>query len=179
MTPRPANSAGGLRRLPVVLAILVVVVSAAFHVLAVRPAERRLASLEAALASRTPVVAVRPTSISAQSEIAARLGHFYAFFDSELSYADWLARFYDAAERTGVMTQRVEYRTTEPAGIPLVLHELSVPVTGDSSKIRSFCETVLSSIPVVSLDQITFRRPRATDAEVEADLRFTFYLPKQ
>ena len=178
VSPRGRNPAGAWRRAPVVLALAVLCSTAAFYIYALGPAEVRLQALEGALAVREPRAAVQPATLTPQAEIAGQLSQFYAFFDGELSYADWLARFYAAAAATGIAPQRVEYRSVEPAGLPLVLHEVSIPVTADYARIRAFSENVLINVPVASLDQITFRRPRADAAEVEADLRFTFYLTK-
>lgn len=172
------NLSSELTRLPVVLSILVMGVAAAFHAYALKPAEERLAVLERSLVHRT-IPAAPPARLTPQSDVAGKLGQFYAFFDGELSYVDWLARFYDMAERTGVSPQRVDYRRVEPEGIPLVLHEVSIPMTADYSRIRAFSEGVLNAVPVASLDQITFRRQRSDQPEVEADLRFSFYLPKK
>lgn len=162
-----------------VVAISVFGTAGALHVYAVKPAEERLAALELSIEKRTARAAAHPSRLKGQAEVAGKLGQFYAYFDGDLSYVDWLARFYDVAERTGVRVQRVDYRTVEPAGIPLVLHEVSVPMTADYARVRAFSEGVLTAVPIASLDQITFRRQRTNQAEVEADLRFSFYLPKK
>lgn len=167
-----------VRRVPVMLAIVVLGATAIFHGYALKPAEERLQTLERSINDRVPKGAAQPVQPTPQAELAGRLGQFYAFFDGELTYVDWLARFYAAASSTGIAAPRAEYRSVEPAGVPLVLHEVSIPVTGDYARIRAFAESVLNNVPVASLDQITFRRARAGDAEVEADLRFTFYLSK-
>lgn len=178
MSARAESFRNDVGRIPVVLAIVVLGAAAVFHGYAVKPAEERLEALERSIADRAPKARARPLRLTAQDEVAGRLGQFYAFFDGELSYVDWLARFYAAAASSGIATPRVEYRSVEPAGVPLVLHEVSIPVTGDYARIRAFTEGVLNNVPVASLDQITFRRARASEVEVEADLRFTFYLSK-
>jgi hypothetical protein len=166
------------RRVPVVLALVVLGAASVFQGYAVNPAEKRLEALEQSIAARAPKARAQPLRLTAQDDVAGRLGQFYAFFDGELSYVDWLARFYAAAASSGIAAPRVEYRSVEPTGVPLVLHEVSIPVTGDYARIRAFAESVLNNVPVASLDRVTFRRARASDVEVEADLRFTFYLAK-
>lgn len=169
----------GLGGMPAILAAIVLCSAGAFHVYAVKPAEQRLAAVERSIEKRAPKPDVQSARITPRSELADKLGQFYAFFDGELSYVDWLARFYDVAERSGVAVQRVDYRTVEPAGIPLVLHEVSVPIIADYAKVRAFSEGVLNAIPIASLDQITFRRQRSNHPDVEAALLFSFYLPKK
>ena len=166
-----------LKRAPVIAAVVLLAGAGAFHAYALRPSEARLEALERSIAKRTAAAATEPRQ-TPRDEAAARLAQFYAYFGTELSYVDWLARFYAAASQTGVAPQRVEYRNVEPQGIPLVLHELSVPASGSYAKIRAFSESVLANVPVASLDQITFRRTAGTDSEIEADLRFTLYLAR-
>jgi hypothetical protein len=168
-----------VKRLPVIVALLVLAGAGAFHVYVLNPAQSRLESLERSLEKRMPrAQPARAPRLTANAEIASQLEGFYAFFGGELTYVDWLARFYDAADRSGITMQRVQYRTIETPGIPLVLHEVSLPATANYAKLRAFSESVLTHIPVASLDQITVKRSRANDAEVEAELRFTFYLAR-
>lgn len=166
-------------RTPAVLALIVLCATAVFHVSALKPAEERLRAAQRSLETRATGEATQPARVSPQARIAADLGQFYAFFNGELSYVDWLARFYDAAGRAGVAPQRVEYRSIEPVGVPMVLQEIAVPVTGDYAKIRAFAQGVLLNVPVASMDQITFRRAQANQTEVDADLRFTIYLARE
>lgn len=165
-------------RIPAVLALVVLCATAAFHVSVLQPAEARLDAAQRSLETRARGKA-EPARVTPQARIAADLGQFYAFFNGELSYVDWLARFYDAAGRAGVAPQRVEYRSTEPAGVPMVMQEITVPVTGEYAKIRAFAQGVLLNVPVASMDQITFRRAQANQTEVDADLRFTIYLTRE
>lgn len=158
-------------------ALLLLIAAAVFHVTVGRPAEQHLEAVEQALrqrAARSPIV---PVKAAAAADTAQRLAQFYAFFDQKLTFTDWLARFYDLAQRSGVEPQSVEYHRVPREDVPLVLYEVSVPVTGDYGRIRAFSEYVLNALPVVSLDQATFKRQRPNQELVEAELRFTFYLP--
>jgi Tfp pilus assembly protein PilO len=49
-------------------------------------------------------------------------------------------------------------------------------VTGNYEQIRKFSEAVLNAMPVMALEQITFRRKKATDTQIEAEIRLTLYL---
>jgi hypothetical protein len=164
--PTPLQLAG--------LALLVT--TGVFHVAVSRPAEQRLAALEQTLRERAVTIPFMPVQAGAR-DTAQRLASFYAFFDQKLTFTDWLARFFDLAERAGVEPQAVEYRRAPREDVPLVLYEVSVPISGDYGKIRSFTEGVLNALPIVSLDHASFRRQRPNQEIVDAELRFTFYLP--
>jgi hypothetical protein len=157
-------------------ALAVIAATAMFYVMVARPAETRVADADRALRSRSAASDIVSVSDSRRNT-AEKLAAFYAFFDRGMTYTDWLARFYDVAERTGVQARQAEYTRTARADVPLVLYEVSLPVSADYLKVRAFTEAVLKTIPVVSLDRVAFRRKEGAEGEVDADLRFTFYLP--
>jgi hypothetical protein len=157
------------------LALSLLAATAAFYVLVLTPAERELQMLERAVAERQ--TAASPPATSATGGAAAQLADFYSFFDRKLTYAEWLARFYAVADERHIEVHRAEYKRLVRSDAPMILYEVSLPVTGDYSRIRAFAEGVLSAVPVISLDHITFRRVRTGSDEVDAELKFTFYLP--
>lgn len=166
-------------KLPELAALLLLVATTVFYMSVLRPAEDRLQALEDAIAKRkqaSPLIAV--SYAGAPTDPAAKLGAFYAFFDKGNTFTDWLARLHAVAERTGVELKQGEYRRIEPADVPLVLQEMTLPVSGDYLRIRALAEGVLGAIPVASLDHVTFRRQRANSNVIEAELKFTFYLPR-
>jgi hypothetical protein len=144
-----------------------------------QPAENRLRALEDAIAKRKPALAMLTVGhVSVPSDPVARLGAFYAFFDKGRTFSDWLARVHAVAERAGVELKIGDYRRIETAELPLVLQEVTLPVSGDYLRIRSFAEGTLGAIPVVSLDYVSLRRQRANANAIEAELKLTFYLPR-
>jgi hypothetical protein len=159
-----------------IAALAVIAATACFYMLVARPADARLAQIEQALRSRAAASQIVSVS-DAHRNTAEKLAAFYAFFDRGMTYTDWLARFYDLAERTGVQARQAEYTRTPRSDVPLVVYEVSLPVSADYLKVRAFTEAVLKAIPVVSLDRVSFRRKEGAEGDVDADLRFTFYLP--
>lgn len=159
-------------------ALALLVTTGIFYVFELRPAEQRLAALDRSVAMRANRIPLMLAGDSSEKSVHGRqLGAFYAFFDRQQALSDWLARFYALAEHSGIELQQADYRRSEPIDIPLATFEISSPVTGDYARIRAFAEGVLANIPVASLDGITFRRQRANQALIEAELRFTLYLP--
>lgn len=169
---------GVTSRFPEIIALALLCATAAFYLWVLQPAEARLLALEQSLAGLKAASSAIPAQYRQGSkDAAAKLGAFYAFFERGDTFTDWLARLYDVAERAGVELQQGEYRQVDPEEALLTLREVTLPITGDYAKIRAFSEGVLNAVPVASLDRIAFRRQQATQSRVEAELRFTFYLP--
>jgi len=51
-----------------------------------------------------------------------------------------------------------------------------LPVSGSYTQIRSFLEGALAEIPVLSLDQASFRRKGTNETRIEAEIVLTFHL---
>jgi hypothetical protein len=154
-------------------AVVLLAVTAMLHQVALKPLDARKESLErsadGARQQRADPNFVR--TASASSKLAA----FYRFFEREESTTDWLARLYALADKGGVTLQLAEYRLTRGPG-RLDRYEIALPLAGDYGQIRAFLENALIEIPVLSLDQVTFRRKRANDLTVETDVRLTLHV---
>ena len=165
-------------RLPEVLALTLLAATTFFYVSVLAPAEERLHEIEGSIAKRRPAPTLLPVSYQpGPTEPAAKLRAFYAFFDKGTPFTEWLGRLYAAADRAGVELKIADYRRIEPPDVPLLLQEVSLPVIGDYTRIRAFAERVLGAVPVASLDHVSLRRPRVNTNQIEAELKFTLYLP--
>ncbi|HSC05408.1 MAG TPA: hypothetical protein VLD59_01125 [Steroidobacteraceae bacterium] len=166
-------------RLPATLALAMLAATAFFYMSMLAPAEERLRGLEDTIAKRRPAPELLTVSYqTGPTEPAAKLRAFYAFFDKGTPSTEWLARLYAAAERAGVELKLADYRRVEPADVPLLLQEVTLPVTGDYARVRAFAEGVLGTVPVASLDHVSLRRPRVNVNQIEAELKFTIHLPR-
>lgn len=164
-----------LRAVDPILALALAVLCGAriFQVAILDPATERLHALEERVASIT--TPAPPTFENSNASPAEKLGAFYAHFQRDLKLSDWLARFYDVADRAGVRITQVEYRPLEERDAPLRRMEIVLPLAGDYGRIRAFAEGVLTAIPIASLDHIAFRRSAPAQGEVEAELKFTLH----
>lgn len=164
--------------LPATLALAMLAATTFFYISVLAPAEARLQALEDSIAKRKPNSSLVQVSYQpGPTEPAAKLRAFYAFFDKSTLFTEWLSRLYAAAERAGVELKLADYRRIEPADVPLLLQEVTLPVTGDYARIRAFAEGVLGTVPVASLDHVSLRRPRVNMNQIEAELKFTIFLP--
>ena len=58
----------------------------------------------------------------------------------------------------------------------MLRYEITLPLTGSYSQIRSFLKNALAEIPVLSLDQVNLKKDRPGDGPVNADVRMTLHL---
>lgn len=146
----------------------------AFHVWVLLPLEAHSERLEERLAGQARTGVREPNAIRTASP-AGKVAAFYQYFEREESTVEWLAKLYAIGKAVGVELRTAEYRLTETRQ-RLARYEVVLPLSGSSSQVRAFLENVLNEIPIASLDQVNLRRKRATDAQVEAEVRLTLHL---
>ena len=158
------------------LALVLLGLALGFHFTVLQPMERRKALLD----DKLEQVTKRGDELrrgALPSDIAGRLNEFYRFFLREEPVTDSLARLYEIGRKVGIELRSGEYGLRKSEGARLGQYQITLPVTGSYAQIRAFAENALLEIPTLSLDQINFRRKRVSDAQVEAEIRMTLYLP--
>jgi hypothetical protein len=139
----------------------------------IRPLESRMALLDGKLGH-----GARQAADSTRSGTpAAKLAAFYAFFDRQEGQVDWLAKLYGAARGAGIELRTADYRLIETNG-RIARYEATLPLSGTYAQLRGFLENALDENPVLSLDQLTIRRKRVNDANLEAEAVITIHLLK-
>jgi hypothetical protein len=106
---------------------------------------------------------------------AAKVAAFHEFLKSGKQTTDWLERLHAAAQRAGVEMRSAEYRM-QSTGTRIERYEIRLPLRARYAQIRAFVDAALADIPMLSLDDIKFKRERAADSAVEAELRLTLHL---
>ena len=87
-----------------------------------------------------------------------------------------MARFYQAAEKKQIFLYQGEYQMVRYKYINLAAYEIALPVKASYPQLRSFINQALSDIPNLALESIDFKRQRADEPTLEAQLKFTLYL---
>jgi Tfp pilus assembly protein PilN len=156
-------------------AIALLAGAALFFFFALRPLEGRNAQLERQLALN-----VRPNSSSDPALIrasapAAKIAAFYHFLKTDQPPTHWLDRLYAAGQTAGVELRAADYRM-QKTGTRIERYEIKLPVSGNYAQIRAFLQNALTEIPVLSLDEVKFKKERASDQSVQAELRLTLHL---
>ena len=144
-----------------------------FLVFVLRPLEARKIELEDRFASHSTA---RGTG-SSVAQAADKLAGLYRFLETKEQPAQLLARLHSAGAAAGVELRAAEYRL-QKTGTRIERYEITLPVTGSYNQIRTFIGGALKEIPALSLDQVTFRRQRPEDTQVQAEVRVTLHLVK-
>lgn len=156
---------GGIAALALLLAAF------AFHLAVVRPLQAKDAELALTLSRSAPAPAARS---------GEKLAKLYEALGREETATDWLAKLYAISKATGVEMPSANYRL-EGAGASagrIERYEIVLPVEGSYAQLRDFLGRALAEIPVLSLDQVSLKRERASEREVHAELRLTLHLVK-
>ena len=146
-----------------------------FYLSAVRPLKSQLEDTrQQAQALGKHVQPTKPAN-EASANSAENLTGFYKFFPKTSSTPDWLAKIYGAAEQENLVLQQGEYRLVHDSNGRLIRYQIFFPVKGDYVQIRKFLARIMSEIPYLSLDSISFQRQKIGDAVVESQIKLTLF----
>ncbi len=157
------------------LAIVLLAAGAFFLFFELKPLEARNEQLDQQLARSARRDAVPGRARPGDTTPAAKVADFYRFFETGEQAPAQLNRIYSIGKEAGVELRAADYRM-RPTGTPIERYEIVLPVTGGYAQIRAFLKKALAEIPVLALDQVNFKRARADDPLVQADVRLTLYL---
>lgn len=147
------------------------------NTLAIKPLEEQQQALERAQEQRRNSQQARlqgQRSSGPQQQLAA----FYAHFEQGGSLTTMLARLHAVAKASGLEMARGEYRMSSSAERKLDRYQVTLPISGSYKTIRVFVSRALRELPTLSLDLVQFQRRSIADGVVEAQVTFTFHLPK-
>jgi hypothetical protein len=154
------------------VAVAVLILAATFHIAVITPLRDRSERLDRELQLPRPAAdGFKRVSASAQTD-------FFKYFQRHDRADELLARLYGIATASGLELKAADYRLG--AGTqPLTRYQITVPVTGSYTQVRAFLEAALAEIPVMSLDQASFRRKTANEGRIEAELVLTLHMGRQ
>lgn len=156
-----------------VLALFLLALGAGVWQFIVRPMEERHRLLEERVREAARNTQGKDTKRNARTP-QAKLAAFYASFDRPSEPIDDLAALRGIARGAGLDFRAAEYRSISSEG-KIERYQIQVPFAGSYAQIQSFLDEALNEIPILSLDQITLRRSRVNQAQIEADLVLTLH----
>lgn len=134
-----------------------------FYASSLLPARSALESLEKEEARLTQ-------RLAGKSE---RQGTSVSVLPSASSAPEVLEHLAQAAAETGFAFDHLTYRMTKDEGVHR--YEVTLPLKGAYPEIREFLKRVLTVSPSATLDEIELRRATATDRQVDAQARISYY----
>lgn len=90
---------------------------------------------------------------------------------------DNLQALHDAARGAGIELKRLEYQMSDEKRWRFKQYQIVAPVTSSYPRVREFIGTALARVPSLALDHVSFQKRKVGDATVDAELRFTLFLP--
>lgn len=160
---------------PVALGALVIIAAAAGALGWTLQASDLLAR-ERALARQAAALPVRAVEPATDHTLEDNLALFRRTL-GERRYAEQQVRtLFGLAEKSALVLRQGEYREVYNQNARLYAYQVTLPVKGNYRAIWDFALQVLRTMPFASLDDIGFTRDAVGDPNVEARLRFTFYL---
>ena len=158
------------------LALLLFAVGAAAIV--IHSGRQRVQALDAEVANLVSRLGQRG-SLSAAPSGRGQLSNFYAFFPLIENVPELLGRIHRAALHNRLLLKKGEYKLSREADFRLARYEITLPVSGDYSSVRSFVNEVLQAVPSAALDELALKRESADQPELEARVRFSLFLGEE
>ncbi|HEX6008357.1 MAG TPA: GspMb/PilO family protein [Burkholderiales bacterium] len=140
-----------------------------------KPLEARNVELQHEIALNARQNASTDANLVRTSTPAAKMAAFYHFLSTDRPMTEWLGRLYAAGQAAGVELQSADYRM-QKTGTRIERYQIRIPLRGNYAQIRGFLDNALVDIPVLSLDEVKFKRERASDAQIEAELLLSLHL---
>jgi hypothetical protein len=159
------------------LALGLYAVAAGFTLLVLLPAVTRLGQLQADVSSLHDRLrnAARHLDDNPANPVE-QLAAYYRFFPPASSATRWLDSIYRNASSLGLRLEQGDYRPTLEPGGRLLRYQITLPVKGNYLQIRKFGANLLTEIPIMSLDYVSFERHRVGETEVDARIKLSLYL---
>lgn len=156
------------------VSLAILAASAWFAGAIVKPLEMRRASLEREL-ERNIRPGIEEGVVDSGDTAGERIEEFYRFFERNKRPDEWLAKVYGIATAAGLELRAGTY-SLEPSRQRLERYRIHLPVSGSYVQVRTFLEAVLAEVPILSLDQATFRRKAGNEKRVDAEIVLTLHL---
>lgn len=158
-----------------IIAISLFATAAGFWFLMVIPLQEQIVLLQAEtqiLKEKTKAQSEAPKVLNPADQLAK----FYEFFPDQEEIPDDVAVLFKVATEKNIIIEQAEYRLTPINDSRLARYEVVLPVKGGYLEIRQFIAQVLDDLPNLAMDSVIFTRQKIGDTQVDAQMKFTFYL---
>jgi Tfp pilus assembly protein PilO len=162
-------------RVPGWLGLGLLLFTAGLTLVAIQSTQSRLRGLDQEAADLKARLGARGV-VAAPVTGRSQLSNFYAFFPQTQNVPELLGRVNHAAIEHGLVLQKGEYKLSREADFHLARYQVTLPVSGDYTKVRGFVNDVLEAVPSAALDELTLKRESIDMPELESRVRFTLFL---
>jgi Tfp pilus assembly protein PilO len=161
---------------PGTVALGLIVCNVAFYFSALVPAQENIAALQQQTASLQERTLHSPKPQESDAGPEGQLSTFYKDFQNGEHIPDQLEKIYRAAESSGIKLTQGGYRLIPDQDGKLMRYQITLPLTGSYVNIRKFLAQVMSDVPVLSLDSVSFQRQKISESVLESQVKLTLYM---
>lgn len=165
-------------RWPGLIGLALIGFTAGLTVFAVEASRQRVDKLEReelALKAQLGKRATAPRLTTNRSQLSS----FYAFFPLMDNLPELLGRIHAQAQRHHLVLEKGEYKLAHESNFRLARYQVTLPVRGDYSEVRSFVNDVLQAVPAAALEELTLKRENSELPDLEGRVRFVLFLGAQ
>ncbi|OGT00755.1 MAG: hypothetical protein A3F73_06230 [Gallionellales bacterium RIFCSPLOWO2_12_FULL_59_22] len=148
-----------------------------FYFSAILPAREEFASTRnSVLALQEQMKRAGQGENAAQRTPEEQLAEFYRTFPDSSNLPANLEKIFALAQSQGIWLDKGEYKVTRSKQGDLVSFEAALPVKGDYLQLRKYLIALRKDIPILSLQNVQFKRQKVGDRVVEANIKLALYL---
>jgi hypothetical protein len=160
-----------------ILGLAILLGSPIFYATTVLPMQKQLATLKVAqLQLRRDIAQTRRGEARPAPTLEMQLKAFYGQFPSLNRSDEWMAKIYAAADRQRIVLASGAYRLTGAETGNIQRYQITLPLRGSHVQIRRFLSDLLTEVPALSLDDISFKRETIDLPVVNAVIKLTLFL---
>lgn len=152
-------------------------VAGALHWMALQPLRATLAAAHAELAHTLSAASAKHAPVEAVSE-EQTLAALQAVLRASPEPAELVRKMAALAQAEQIALHQGEYQQQQHATTRLVQVHVTQPVRATYPQLRAYVESVLRNLPNASLDQVAARRENVGQGQLEARLRWSFWIQK-
>ena len=161
---------------PGVAGIGLAAVACALFASAVLPAQAEIDRLRAQLARASSAATNSPNGSEATARGLSQLAMFTRNFPTLSEAPGWILKIHQIAAHNDLALDSGEYRLVDAKDSGLARYQITLPLRGGYSQVRSFLDQVLTQIPAAALEDLTIRRDSVGARATETRVRLTLYL---
>ena len=125
---------------------------------------------------RRPAMDAAIAGAPAKTLLEERFAAFTQTLGEKRALGAMVGTVFELAEKHGLVLAQAEYKLEPDKAGGFHLYQMRLPVRGTYVRLRGFVDETLARIACVALDDVDFKREGIAATEVEARLRFVFFV---
>ncbi|ROZ79742.1 hypothetical protein [Ramlibacter sp. WS9] len=159
------------------VALLLLAAAGAMQLMLLHPLRARLAVTQAELAHERSAASTKRVTVEPLSE-GQELAVLQAVLRASPEPAELVRKMSALAQAEQITLQQGDYQQQLHTTTRLMQVHVTQPVRASYPQLRRYVESVLRTVPNASLDQVAARRENVGQAQLEARLRWSFWIQK-